>query len=119
MLCFAILGVLGTSATARADKNGDCERETIATLTSPDNAWVALAEEHVCGGEGPATTSLSDTVQLVRHGEKAADDNFVFAIEEHGNPSNRPVMQWLDPRKLQITVSNRAVPVANQIRAYW
>jgi REP element-mobilizing transposase RayT len=52
---------------------------------------------------------IDSEVQFVRPGEEANHQNDIFALEEHGNPLNRPLTQWLGPRKLQITVPNRSL----------
>ncbi len=52
---------------------------------------------------------MSDIVQLVRRGQKSEDSDDVFAIEEHGDPTNRPTLRWLSPQKLQIAVPNKSL----------
>ena len=96
-------------AMASAQNDAGCHRLTIDTLASPDGAWVALVQEDTCIGDFPFTTGVTDTVQLVRRGKQPSSDNDVFAIEEHGRPENRPLLQWLSPKKLQISVPNKAL----------
>ena len=96
------------SAYAEQASSG-CQREMIAMIVSPDDVWVAMVQEEVCSGPGIATTGVSDIVQLVRRGQEPRDNDDVFAIEEHGDPANRPVMQWLSAQKLQITVPNKSL----------
>jgi hypothetical protein len=94
---------------AFADDKNDCESKIISMLVSPDDSWVVSVREETCSGEGFATTGITDTVQLLRPGEKWNHNNDIFAVEEHGDPLNRPMTQWLGPRKLQITVPNRSL----------
>src|SRR5260221_10021417 len=104
--------VVIVSALAHAEIATDttkCERKTISMLMSPDDSWIVFVHEDTCSSESFATTGITDTVQLVRPRKESNHENDVFAIEEHGDPLNRPVTQWLTPRKLQITVPNRAL----------
>ncbi len=68
-----------------------------------------MVQEEVCQGPGFASTGISDIVQLARRGQEPENSDDVFAIEEHGDLTNRPVMQWLSPSKLQITVPNKSL----------
>jgi hypothetical protein len=112
--CVTLL-LIGTMASAQSDAS--CQRHTTATLASPDAAWLALVQEDTCVGVFPFTTGVTDTVQLVRPGEQPDSDNDVFALEEHGRPENRPLLRWLSPQKLQITVPNRSL-IGLQKRAF-
>ena len=107
-LLFSTGGIVLAGA-ALAEEKAECERETISMLLSPDDAWVALVQEDVCSGGGFATTGVTDTVQLIRRSEEPKHENDIFALEEHGNPLNRPVTRWLSPQKLQITVPNKSL----------
>jgi hypothetical protein len=111
---FAAAGIMVAEATPAEEQ---CERETmISQLISPDDAWVAVVEEHVCSGEGLATTGVDDTVQLLRSGEKPKRGDYVFSISEQGNPLNRPLTRWLSPQKLQITIPNKSLFVLKRDR---
>jgi hypothetical protein len=107
-----IIFTIATSALAfSGSANGElrCDRKTISMLMSPDDSWIAFVQEDTCSGESFATTGITDIVQLARPGQKATATDDVFAVVEHGNPLNRPLTQWLTPRKLQITVPNKSL----------
>jgi hypothetical protein len=92
-----------------ADEKSECERKTISMLMSPDDYRIVFVHEETCSGEGFATTGITDIVQLVQPGKESNHQNDIFAVEEHVNPLNRPMTQWLGPQKLQITVPNRSL----------
>jgi len=109
-------GLALCNGIAMARGNVECERETISVLVSPDNAWVALVQEGVCS-DGVVVTVSTDTVRLVRHAtvgeiqlaphaEKPDHENDVLVVDYYGHSENRPLIQWLSPRKLQITIPN-------------
>jgi hypothetical protein len=78
-------------------------------LVSPDDAWTALIQEDLCS-HGPAfTTSILDRVQLVRRNEESKENSDVLIVDEGGHPENRPLTQWLSPKKLQITIPNKSL----------
>jgi hypothetical protein len=93
-----------------------CERQSISVEVSPDSSWVALVQEGVCSDGGLVTVStytvpliqrnLSDTIQLGRRSEEPDHEGDVFVVDDYGSPQNRPLLQWLSPRKLQITIPN-------------
>jgi hypothetical protein len=92
-----------------------CERETISTVVSPDNTWVALVQEGLCTG-GSITVStdtvqlarrnLTDTIQLAQRPEAPQHENDILVVDYYGHAENRPVTRWLSPEKLQITIPN-------------
>jgi hypothetical protein len=93
-----------------------CERGTISVVVSPDDARVALVREGVCSDGGFVTIS-TDTVQLVRRDlidtiklapspDEPVHENDILVVDDYGHPENRPLTQWLSPRKLQITIPN-------------
>jgi hypothetical protein len=84
-----------------------CGRQTISTLVSSDDNWTATIEEDLCSHGPSFTTVVLDRVRLIRRGERARDDGEVLILEEGGRPENRPLVQWLSPYQLQITVPNR------------
>jgi hypothetical protein len=97
-------------------KDLECERETISMLVSPDNAWIALVQEGVCSDGGFVTIS-TDTVRLARREaideiklspcqENPTSENDILVVDYYGHPENRPLIQWLSPQKLQITIPN-------------
>jgi len=111
-------GLFALTEIAMAQKAG-CEGETISMLLSPDDAWIALVQEHVCS-DGWFVTTVTGTVQLVgrdaidavrlgRHAEQPRHPNDIFAVDEHGRWENRPLTRWLSPKKLQITVPNKSL----------
>lgn len=92
-----------------------CERETIARSVSPDQTWVALVQEGMCTTGRVAVST--DTVRLERISEmkeiplgarfeKAEYENDVLVVDYYGRPEARPIVNWLSPRKLQITIPN-------------
>jgi hypothetical protein len=109
-------GVMVSNGVAMARGELDCERETISALVSPDNAWVALVQEGVCSDGGFVTIStdtvqlarrdLTDTIQLAPRAEKPEHENDIFVVDHYGHAENRPLTQWLSPRKLRITIPN-------------
>jgi hypothetical protein len=116
LLWLAILAaaviLVNTLAPARGEV--ECQRETISAMVSPDNAWVALVQEGVCSDGGFLTIS-TDTVQLARHDitdvvhlaprpDKPEHDNDILVVDYYGHPENRPLIQWLSRRELQITI---------------
>lgn len=107
-LLFASCGSL-LAARAGVVPEAGCARETIAMLVSPDDAWTALIQEDLCS-HGPAfTTSILDRVQLVRRNEESKENSDVLIVDEGGHPENRPLTQWLSPKKLQITIPNKSL----------
>jgi hypothetical protein len=114
-ITLATLLVDAPSGLAMARDVG-CQRQTISMVVAPDNAWVALVREGGCSGGGPVSTS-TDTVQLARRGltatikldslpDEAVHENDILVVDDYGHPENRPLTQWLSPRKLQITIPN-------------
>ncbi len=45
-------------------------------------------------------------VSLASRPEKAEAGNDVLVVDYYGHAENRPVLHWLSPRKLQITIPN-------------
>ncbi|HVA13942.1 MAG TPA: hypothetical protein VNF99_11880, partial [Stellaceae bacterium] len=86
-----------------------CQRTQVAALVSPNEAWIAVIQEEICEGPGIATTGVSDVVRLVPRGNKPEVGEDVFAIEEDGDPAYHPVLRWLTPRELRITVPNKSL----------
>jgi hypothetical protein len=94
----------------------ECQRETISMQVSPDNAWIALIQEGWCTDGGLVTTSTNtvrlvqrastDEIQLAPRREKPEYENDVLVVDYYGHPENRPLVQWLSPRRLQITIPN-------------
>jgi hypothetical protein len=94
----------------------DCERETIAMTSSPDGKWMALVREGECS-DGRIVTVSTDTVQLVprssletipleRSPDQPRHENDVLVVDYYGHFESRPVLQWLSPRQLQVTIPN-------------
>jgi hypothetical protein len=118
-LLFFTISVALLPGAAQAQEKGGCQRRTISALMSPDDAWVAFVQEDMCS-DGYFVTTITDTVQLVCcdaagavqltwHPDKPRHENDVFALDEHGQPENRPLTRWLSPQKLQITVPNKSL----------
>ena len=109
-------GVMISSGVVPARGEVECERETIAAVVSPDNIWVALVQEGVCSDGGLVTVSTNtvrlarrdstDTIQLARRPEMPEHANDILVVDDYGHAENRPLTQWLSPRKLQITIPN-------------
>ena len=93
---------------AFAQERAGCNRQTVAMVMSPDDTWAALVQEDICS-DGAFVTVATDVVQLVPRGAKPRDEDNIFAIDEHGRPENRPLLRWLSPRKLQISVPNKSL----------
>ena len=109
----AVLALLSAALSARA--GAICERETIAMSVSPDNRWVALVREGECSS-GSVTVS-TDTVQLLprealqsvslaQSSDNAEHENDVLVVDYYGRFQNRPILKWLSPQQLQITIPN-------------
>jgi hypothetical protein len=108
-------GVMVSNGLATA-REFECERGTISVLVSPDDAWVALVQEGVCSDGGFVTIStdtvrlvrrdLVDTIQLALRSEKPGHEKDVLVVDHYGHWENRPLIQWLSARKLQITIPN-------------
>ena len=115
-ICFAMLGLIGSgllvlwAASPGKEISGD-ERWAVGTFPSPDDAWMAVVGEHAYSGSGRADTSQFEAVQLVRyvrHQGNPLDPSYVFTMEPGGDPEDRLLLQWLGPRKLQITAPNKS-----------
>jgi hypothetical protein len=85
-----------------------CSRDLIGIAVSPDDSRVALVQEEVCS-DGAFQTTILDYVQLVRRGAEPTRENDIFAVDEHGVAKYRPLLQWLSPQELQITVPNKSL----------
>jgi len=116
---FVLVGAAMLSGAGLAQDKRSCQGETISALKSPDDQWLALVQEDVCS-DGYFVTTVTDTVQLVhsdatdavqfsQHPGTPNHENDVFALDEHGNPVNRPLTRWLSPATLQITVPNKSL----------
>jgi hypothetical protein len=103
-----LVTILSMPAQAQLGSLG-CQREMIAMGVSPDDKWVAVVQEEVCSGLGIASTGVTDVVQLVPRDRKPENGDDIFAINENGDPTQRPNIRWLSPTKLQITVPNTAL----------
>ena len=102
--CSLLLGGISLSLIGFAKQPLECDRKTISMMMSPDTTWVALLEEETCSGSGPATTGITDVVQVFRLGVPPNGRNDVFAMAKH--PLMRPALQWLDSSTIQVTVPN-------------
>jgi hypothetical protein len=109
-------GGAAVAGTELARGEGGCWRSTISALISPDDTWVALVQQDVCS-DGAFVTTVVDKVQLVRrisidaillgpHPDEPIHENDVFAVEDGGYPANRPLIRWLSPDKLEISIPN-------------
>jgi hypothetical protein len=86
-----------------------CQREMVAMGVSPDDKWIAVVQEEVCSGLGIASTNVTDVVQLVPRERKPENGDDIFAVEGHGDPTQRPNIRWLSSTKLQINVPNKSL----------
>lgn len=91
----------------------ECDTTTIAVVPSPDQAWEAVTDNMVCSTGGFATTTDDDFVRIRRPGDAAKRGTEplpgdVFTIDQGGDDSQRPILLWLSPRQLQITVPNKS-----------
>ena len=107
--------VLLPTGGAMAREHLPCERGTIALSISPDNNWVALVEEGVCASG--AITVSTDTVRLARRDStdhvslsprraEPERKNDVLVVDYYGHAQSRPVLRWLLPNRLEITIPN-------------
>jgi hypothetical protein len=106
------VGLLSPNGVAIAEVR--CERETISILVSPDYAWVALVKDGVCTQERSIVASrytvrLTRTdsigeIQLAPRHEEPEYENDILEVSDYG--VNRPIIQWLSSRKLQIALPN-------------
>jgi hypothetical protein len=102
-LLFSITGTISIDSA-----KAQCATETVSIMLSPDNGRVALVQETMCSTQAFDMTTLTDAVHIVRRGEQAKQEDTIFAIDA-GYPKYRPVIRWLSPMKLQITVSNKSL----------
>jgi hypothetical protein len=85
-----------------------CDQYPISMVLSPNDKWVAFAQEEICA-DGGFVTTIANVVQIARRGEEPAKQNVVFSIDNGGHPRNRPLIRWLSPERLQITVPNKSL----------
>lgn len=107
LLCICAVAVLAHCKDSRSTKGG-CEKRTVSTSLSPDRIWSAVVREEICS-DGAFTTSAANVVQLVRSGETETDEGKIFSADTGGHPENTPLLKWLAPRLLQITVPNKSL----------
>lgn len=91
----------------------ECDATAMAVVPSPDRAWEAVTDHVVCSTGGFATTTVDDVVRVRRPGDalKRGTELLpgdVFTIDEGGDSSQRPILLWLSPQRLQITVPNKS-----------
>ncbi len=96
----------------------ECTSRVISTLLSPDDSWIAVVRETVCSNEGFAMGSTGDAVELIRSGAELpmniqrgiepTNGNIVLGLDR-GSWKDRPIVQWLSPNKMQITVPNKSL----------
>lgn len=92
----------------------ECNRNTFSKAPSPDYAWVAFQQEETCS-DGAFVTTAMDVIGLVPRGDERKAEGSrdslktydIFASEAHG-AEYRPIIKWLSPQILQITVPNRS-----------
>ena len=107
---FVSLLVAVSSMPAQAQLGAlGCQREIVAMGVSPEDKWVAVVQEEVCSGPGIASTNVTDVVQLVPQERKPENGDDIFAVEGHGDPTQRPNVRWLSSTKLQINVPNKSL----------
>ncbi len=102
--------------TTIAQAEVQCERQPISVEVSPDSSWVALVEEGLCSDGRFVTVStftvrlverdLTDTIKLSRRSEEPDYEGDILVVDDYGSLQNRPLLQWISPRKLQITIPN-------------
>jgi len=91
------------------ERSAECERSTLSTSASPDAAWTAVLEEHICSTAMFASTTVSDTVALRQSGSQERSTDYVFGVDAHGDPKMRPLLQWIASRTLLVTVPNKSL----------
>jgi hypothetical protein len=111
----ACLAAAIVSTTTASYSEAGCERETIAAVVSPDSRWVALIREGVCfaGNVTVSTDTVqlvrreaSDTVKLLGSADEPSHENDVLVVDYYGHFENRPILRWLAPQELQVTIPN-------------
>lgn len=95
-------------ASGKESISSACHREIISKVESPDHNWVALLREDICS-DGAFTTVVTNTVQLLRNGEAPRQEGDVFGLDSGGHPEERPIIEWLAPRLLQILIPNKSL----------
>jgi hypothetical protein len=122
VICFSMLGITATGllvlwATFPGREGIEYEHWPVAMISSPDNAWMAVVGEHVYSGPAFADTYSFQSIQLVRRQEEPPDPSYVFTMEPRERAEQSLRLQWLGPRKLQITAPNRSF-IRTKQRAY-
>jgi len=110
---------MGAGGTAYAegtvhDNGFDCGATTIAMAMSPNDDKRAVVQERVCSSPGIATTGVDDIVEILDRDEAPTvgyprSPHDVLLIDEHGSWHERPILRWLSPDALQVTIDNKAL----------
>ena len=94
--------------SGQAAAQRSCTRTTIATLMSPYNSWAVTIEEEACSQLIYATTTIDNIVRVARLGAIATLESDVLVVNVGGSWKARPLLEWIAPAKLQITLLNRS-----------
>ncbi len=89
----------------------DCSSESTinaSMVRSPDGAWEADVDERVCSvGRVFGTTDVDQVVALRRPGKPAVRGNEDQPDDMLSTVGFRPLLRWLSPQHLEITVPTR------------
>jgi hypothetical protein len=104
--CLPFLGA-GVWLYFEARAKAGCERlDERARLLSPDGRWAAVMHTDVCS-DGAFTTVVTDSVHLVSTDQPLRESE-VFGKDNDGRPEYLPVVTWIGPSTLRITVKSYA-----------
>ena len=96
--------VLPAAASPKSSIEKGCQRETVASVLSPDDTWAAVTYEDACG-EAPATTLVERVVIKRVRGNGTAGEVLTLAT---ASTFERPSLQWLLPDVLLVFVAHGA-----------
>lgn len=104
-ILLSVLFPAATKAVILGNEPG-CESELISTELSPDHHWNAEVFKLNCGdGYYQSTADYVVRLMSAKNLEHRID---VFAIENHGSQTLKPVIYWLNKQHLQIQTTGNA-----------
>ncbi len=115
---FAGFAIIGAIAIVKiATDAPSCESETTAkalVLSSPDGAWEADIDEESCAARDKAAPIAESFVALRRPGQATTRGVGVQPGDVFSAYKSRPVLRWLSPLHLEVTVPTRTFVVLYQ-----
>ena len=108
-LCIGVIAGGNWALRRWVEQSAECERSMLATSESPDGAWTAILEEHVCSTVMFGSTTVDAAVLLRQAVHQQGTPQYIFSVDTHSGPEMRPLVQWTASRALQITVPNKSL----------